>query len=526
MRYERILTVAMPEQSQPHQEGDERPYRGIDGFFRRHELAIILSLCILAAIRVLVFSAAFPMFSNVDEPLHWDLVTKYSRGHMPTTLERYSPDAIKVLAWHLTPEYLTTQEEYDEGFVQPPLRDLPPEIAAEIAGRVSAGYASRTNQESTQPPVYYAAAGAWYRLGELFGIHDIRLAYWIRFLNVLIYGLLVWTAYAFIRRLYPGNLLLRTGVPLLLAFFPQDVFYSINNDVMTPLLYAVAFYSLLKLVLEESKTRRPYVIAGLSVAAVILVKMGNVTILVPMALVILALVRKARSEGRLREMLRIIGLMVGAAIIPVALWMARNYIGSGDLTGASEKIDALTWTYKPLHAVFDHPMFGPAGAWTFISGLIVTFWRGELVWHLVRMAMRSADIFYIASTLLFTTAAVVALIWRREEKPAGERYASGMGISVLAASVGLMFMLSIIFDFGYCHYPSCDAPFLTSGRLMSGAMVPFLAIYVTGLDWLMARARLPISRLWVLLVIVALITASEIAINLPAFHSPYNWFHL
>ncbi len=516
----------MPGQSQPHQEVAERPYRGIDRFFRRHELAIILSLCVLAAIRVLAFSAGFPPFTNIDEQAHYSLVLDYAEGRIPANLERYNPQAGGVIARYGSPEYLASQERFDQGLVRPPLKDLPPELADAIAARATEEWRSRTNLESTQAPVYYAAAGAWYRLGELFGIHDIRLAYWIRFLNVLICGLLVWTAYAFIRQLYPGNLLLRTGVPLLLAFFPQDVFYSINNDVMTPLLYAVAFYSLLRIGLEESRTRGPYLVAGLSIAAVILVKMGNVTILVPMALVILALLRKARSEGRLRETLRLIGLMVGAAIIPIAVWMARNYIGSGDLTGASEKISALTWTYRPLDAIFDHPVFGPAGAWTFISGLIVTFWRGELVWHMVRMAMRSADIFYIASTLLFTTAAVVALIWRRGEQPAGERYAGWMGISALAASVGLMFMLSIMFDFGYCFYPSCEAPFLTSGRLMSGVMVPFLVLYITGLDWLMSRARLPISRLWVLLVIVALITASEIAINLPAFHSPYNWFHL
>lgn len=522
------MPKALP-QTKPHRkqsEDRETPCRGIDGFFRRRELVIILSLCILAAIRVLVFSAAFPMFNNVDEPLHWDVVTKYSMGNMPTCLERYSPEAIEVLAWNSTPEYLLSQDKFDQGLAQPPLKDLPPESAAQIAEQTIALYSSWVNPESTQPPVYYGAAGAWYRLGELFGISGIRLAYWIRFLNVLIYGLLVWTAYAFIRRLYPGNLLLRMGVPLLLAFFPQDVFYSINNDVLTPLLFAVAFYSLLIIGLEESKTRGPYLIAGLSVAAVILVKIGNVTILVPIALVILTLLRKAHAEGRLRETLPRVGLMVGAAIIPVALWMGRNYLGSGDPTGTSEKIDTLGWSYKPLDEIFHHPVFGPAGVWTFISGLIMTFWRGEIVWHLVRMAMRPADIFYIASTLLFTVAAVVALIWRREERPAGERYAGWMGISVLAASVGLMLVLSIIFDFGYCFYPSSEQPFLTSGRLMSGAMVPFLVLYVTGLDFLMSRARLKFSRLGVLLLIVVLITASEIAITLPAFHSAYNWFHL
>ena len=383
---------------------------------------------------MLIFSAAFPMFSNVDEPLHWDLVTKYSTGHMPTTLERYSPEAIKVLAWHLTPEYLTTQEKYDEGFVQPPLKDLPPEIAAEIAGRVSAGYAvSRNNQESTQPPVYYAAAGAWYRLGELFGIHDIRLAYWIRFLNVLIYGLLVWTAYAFIRRLYPGNLLLRTGVPLLLALLPPGCFlqHQQRRDDAASIRRGVLLAALDRSGREQDS--RP--ISGRRALDRRRDPGQDGQRYDPCAdgaRDIWPCFAKRAPEGRLRETLRLIGLMVGAAILPIAVWMARNYIGSGDLTGASKKSAPSPWASRPLVRSSIIRCSDPAGAWTFISGLIVTFWRGELVWHLVRMAMRSADIFYIASTLLFATATVVGLIWRREEKPAGERYASGMGVSVLA----------------------------------------------------------------------------------------------
>jgi hypothetical protein len=30
---------------------------------------------------VFIFSAAFPFFSNVDEDLHFDLITQYSHGH-------------------------------------------------------------------------------------------------------------------------------------------------------------------------------------------------------------------------------------------------------------------------------------------------------------------------------------------------------------------------------------------------------------------------------------------------------------
>jgi len=35
----------------------------------------------------LYFSAAFPFFSNVDEDLHFDLITQYSHGHLPRTFD-------------------------------------------------------------------------------------------------------------------------------------------------------------------------------------------------------------------------------------------------------------------------------------------------------------------------------------------------------------------------------------------------------------------------------------------------------
>ena len=47
---------------------------------------IALILCVLAALRVFVFSAAFPFFTNVDEQSHVDLVSKYARGHVPAGL--------------------------------------------------------------------------------------------------------------------------------------------------------------------------------------------------------------------------------------------------------------------------------------------------------------------------------------------------------------------------------------------------------------------------------------------------------
>jgi hypothetical protein len=47
----------------------------------------VLLLCVFAAIHVFIFSATFPFFNDVDEQAHFDLVVKYSHGHVPRTLE-------------------------------------------------------------------------------------------------------------------------------------------------------------------------------------------------------------------------------------------------------------------------------------------------------------------------------------------------------------------------------------------------------------------------------------------------------
>ena len=47
------------------------------GAVRREQQLLILLLSVVAAVRVFIFSAAFPFFSNIDEDLHFDLITQY-----------------------------------------------------------------------------------------------------------------------------------------------------------------------------------------------------------------------------------------------------------------------------------------------------------------------------------------------------------------------------------------------------------------------------------------------------------------
>src|SRR5437016_3956635 len=69
------------------------------------EKAAVGVLCLLAGIRVFLYSAAFPMFNNVDEHFHFDTVWKCSRGRLPRGIEPCSPEAARLMALYSTPEY-------------------------------------------------------------------------------------------------------------------------------------------------------------------------------------------------------------------------------------------------------------------------------------------------------------------------------------------------------------------------------------------------------------------------------------
>jgi hypothetical protein len=89
-----------------------------------------------------------------------------------------------------------------------------------------------------------------------------------------------------------------------------------------------------------------------------------------------------------------------------------------------------------------------------------------------------------------------------------------------------MGLLSVGFDFGKCFYPSQARPYFTSGRLVSAALIPFLLLYVQGLDRALSWIKSERWRFGVLAGIALFVTVSEIIVNRAAFASQYNLFHL
>jgi hypothetical protein len=495
----------------------------LEAFLDAHERAVLLALCLLAGFRVLAYSSAFPLYTNVDEQSHLDLVLKYASGHVPRHLEPFSPESSLLVVRYGSPEYLSRPAELPGGAIPPPFWSLArtPRVAA-AERELVASWATSPNHESTGPPLYYALAAIWYRLGKLLGLEGGRAVYWIRHLNAAAWVLLVWMSWRWLGILFPRDRLLRLGVPLMLAVLPQDALYCINNDALSPILFAAAFFALLD-VARGGRSWRAHVAAGALAASAFLVKVSNVAIAGMLAAVCLLRLRRASRVGSLDAEWPSLAILASSAALPVGLWMGRNLVVSGDLTGSAEKVRALGWSLKPLRQVLDHPLFGLGGLATFWNGVAATFWRGELLWYRSPMEWPALDRGYALATL-FVAATMLATLFSRDGE--SERTAIGMSLLVSGLSLLLLASLSVAYDFGNCVAPSREVPFLTSGRLVSGITVPFLFLLVRALEVISARLRWRRHAGFFLAALAAAIALSEMAASLRVFRSPYNWFHL
>src|SRR5215475_3635351 len=83
------------------------------------------------------------------------------------------------------------------------------------------------------------------------------------FLNVAFITALVWLAYVAARMIFPEQVALRLGVPLLIAAVPQDAFYGIDNDVLSPICFGLVFICLIKWFSQNELTVSLGIVTGL-----------------------------------------------------------------------------------------------------------------------------------------------------------------------------------------------------------------------------------------------------------------------
>jgi len=498
-----------------------RPSTGLSSSY---EFWWVIGFCLFAAVRVLFFSAAFPFFNNVDERRHFDLVIKYAEGHVPRSAELISPATLPYLSHYASPEFLSAPEDFEGGYFGPMWKHSAEEVAPTIA-KIEEIWGRTPNQESSQPPLYYVVAAAWFHVGQWIGVKGGSALYWVRSLNIVFMAALVWLAHLAARMMFPDQVALRLGVPLLIAAVPQDAFYGIDNDVLSPISFGLVFICLIKWFSQDKPSISLGVVTGLSIAAAYLTKLSNLPLIfVAVGAILWWCITEARA-GKLRGAMPALGALAFCAATPIAAWMLWMKFHFGDFTGATSKAQLLGWTAKSISEWWSHPIFAAPGMWTFLSELIASFWRGEFMWHARTIGFAGMDLFYVLSSVGFVLVAIASLL-RKGAKNLSETQRRALWIAAACFVTTALFLafLSLQFDFGACINPSRERPYFFQGRLMAGAMIPFATLYVYGLNRLL-RAT-PALVLATIVAVTVAITTSEFLANRVAFSSAYNWFHM
>jgi hypothetical protein len=493
---------------------------------RRREATFVVALAALAACRVLLFAAAFPFFSNVDEHRHVDAALKYARGYLPAPgTDAYEPEMATFLGIYGSPEYY--MRPWERGEAAPPAWERPSGAMLDKIEGSRTFLESRPNLEAYQPPVHYALAGAWIRVGRVLGLEGGQLLYWTRGLNAISMILLVLGSYLFVRDAAPGDTFLRLGIPMLLVVFPLDVFYYVTQDALSPLLFALGFFGAARLARVPVAGPLAYAAVGAVAAAALLTKYTNLALVPVYATATLYALWARPSARRLRgEGGRWVVTWL-LLLLPVCAWLVRNQILFEDFVGTSYKLERMGWGRKSFSEYWDHPLFTPSGFAGFVGDLIPRFWRGQLAWYRTTLAWSPADAFYTFTTLIFLAAAAIGL--RRRGRSESARGIESLGFVALITSVATLAGLSLLFVYGEKTDPSLAKPYFSHGRLIAGVLVPFLWLYLRGIQVagsaLPERLRRPAA--WAVLgVVAAVCLVSEVALTREIFASRYNWFHL
>jgi hypothetical protein len=502
----------------------------LDLFVRRHVPQVVTVLCTFAALRILLLIAAFPLFNNVDEKNHFLSIRMYANGQIPgKALPLIDDDFSRTYLPYWSPEYDRSPGRMEREGAASPIYPLSPQ---ERESAFDQGFYAwkldkwehTPNYEAQGAPLYYIIGAGWYKLGTSLGFRDWGLGYWLRLINPFAYAIFIWIAYKLVQRVYPDRPFLFIGVPALLAIFPNDVFYGMNRDVLSPALCSLILLLMIESVTEERESWRSLLLASLLLGLGFVLEVSNCVFYLALGATLWEWIH--RTDSSRRRKVTVGTLSVAVSLTFPLVWMLRNYLVMGDLTGSRAKLQWFGWTVKPLGAMLHHPLFTRSGLIYFSVNLIRDFWQGEIKWFGEPMRWAVADKFYILSTALLLLIFVLDFIRKAKVLPVIQRWTGGQFILLIAAATCFLAGISLPFDYHDFGYPSREHPFFISGRIICGALLPFAVAYLGGMEALLGCFRRWISPLVLLACLLLFVTASEIRVRSAVFRSPYNFFAL
>lgn len=175
---------------------------------RRMGLGLVVAIY---GLLVVLYAVNVPRWNAPDEPAHFNYIRSLAeRGQLP----------------------ILAAGDYDHEYLERlKAARFPPQMPIEAL-----------RYESHQPPLYYLLGAALFRASIPFGLAGQVLV--LRLLSGLLGLLLLFVAYATVRRIFPGDDWLALAVPSFMAFTPMHVAVNaaIGNDPLADLILAVILW--------------------------------------------------------------------------------------------------------------------------------------------------------------------------------------------------------------------------------------------------------------------------------------------
>lgn len=474
---------------------------------------LIGALALLAFVRIVFGALSFPFFGHMDEIAHVDLVYRWASGNPPTaTDDTYVADTVEMFVFYSSNEY-ARDPDVSAAEPLPAQMDWPPGAREAHREQMLAAFEGKANHEALEAPPYYAAAGCLLAFGRWAGLSPLDQLFLIRIVGAFMVAGGVCFAFLFARRLVPDRPYLWIGIPTLVAVFPQDVFYFINNDVPSILVFPAALWLAVRM-RDRVGSSFESITLGFLIGLMFIAKAPNMTLL----FAALAIVARPWRLSRERVMAAF------GFLLPVLPWHVYLYATSGHLTPSFHKCEVLGITPKEsLLEWFDHPIYTYEGFSWFFGRLMDHFWRGEIEWHDAVMRNVVIDTVMAWATVILCCIALAATLRRRTDRlPDGAVLGSCISIAV---GFAIMVAISVAFDFGPNMYPSREQPYLVTGRVHNGMIVLVGMLMLDGLE--RATRGIGPKAPWIALGLLAItLLAYETILMLPVAQSPHNFWHL
>jgi len=462
----------------------------------------------LFALKILIFSAGYPLFNTTDEFPNFDTAIKHGRGYSYyDTTYTYDTLTLKIAHEVQSKNYLLGKYQNPDYI---PLLSLQYNTKWEDYLNI---FSKIKHQQAHSSPFYYATYGMiFYLLPDSWSSY--AKVYTLRFLNSILAFLLAWFSMQVLQLVFVHELVGLAGGILLIGV-PQSIYYFINIDILSALSAVWCFYAALQFTLKSNWLWA--ILLGVASAFAILVK-ASALVAVSTSFLLVLLYLKPTTLTKLK----LIGLSVFSCLaLLIPSFIYRTHAGVG-LFATKSKIEVLTWKEKAIGDYFPHVLSSLGGLREYFSQTWKTWWIGESLWNGAPIYDDSWKVYFAIVMAIFLIAFLLITILNRREHSIRQmmRYTS---LLCVFGYFLLFAYLSVKYDFGDCVYPSKYFPVFVSGRLLLGMLIPFLFILTDTIATLFKKTS------WVVLVVALTIGVVHLTIEIvevnAVFSDSKNYYH-